>query len=290
MKLYTDLNIPLWNWIQIQESYSKGEPDLSYLAEKRPKKYNKKKFYDAYLKILYQIPKMDLSLNKKWTEFVIEQKKWEVSREMNAWKRMFGKKQSPVKTYNLNKTFDEYLKELEEHNKGFKFTVYGLKKNFKELWDYDKSIPKQLRKNEEFQFLLVEEYFELINNFIKDGMDIEYATILFSKEFFTKFIDSKEITVKSLSKINTRLFEHFRDTNNIDKWYIIRGDLFSIYKLDFEVKDNTEVIDQVIRLRKINNQGIPLKGVNATTLKEFFRQIEVAKQMQPKKDGEQVSI
>jgi hypothetical protein len=287
MKLYTDLNIPLWRW----EAVGSGT-QLKYLRKGRPFMFfwQKKKYLKAYLDILYQIPEIDTTLHKSWALFLIQLKKWIVYQEMNAWKKLFGKKQEAIQTYKMNRAFDDYLRVLQETHSNFEFTIHELDKDYKNKWQYKDEngdilpIPKQLVKKEKLQFFFADEYLKLVTDFVKDGMKMDYAPILLSKEFYSRFIVPREIQLNNLLKINDRLFKHYRDINQIERWYSIRGDFFSLYKMSFEVKGSDNLIEQVIKLRKINGQAIPLRGVNAVTLDEFLKQVKVAKESQ--KDGE----
>lgn len=281
MKLYTNLDIPIKNWIKIQESYDNGKPELRYLYKNSLNRFpifcNKKKLYKTYLQILYLIPEMDTELNTKWLTYLIELKSYDIQREMNAWRRAFNKKQEKIQVNKLNVAFHDYLTTVDKSYKEFSFDIFGLKKDFKETWNYKIDIPDILLKNNRFEFFLAEEYINMVVEWIKDKkIDLYGAAILLSKEFYKKYIEKKEVKLDSILGVNKRLFEFFRDTNNVEKWRIIRGDFFNLYKMDFVPSKDNDLLEQVIKLRKINKQEISLN----CSLKEFFKQQKVARESQ----------
>jgi hypothetical protein len=290
MKLYTDLDIPLWRWDKIQESQKDGELDLRWLCiDTLPKKYNKEEYYDAYLNILYQIPEIDLSLNNAWIAYIAELMRYNIINEMNLWikkfkfwfKVLYPKKNKEIKQNinKLNKTFNNYLTELENNYKEFEFDVHFLKKDYREKWNLDINIPDELIKNEKMEFFLADEYLFMIKAWIKDSkITFNEGLHLITPEFYERFIDVKKMKISNLKKVDEMLYEKFRDAGEIEKWRIIRGDFFNLNKLDFTTKKENNILKQLIRLREINKQAIPLKGDNACTLKEYFEQIERARE------------
>ena len=277
MKLYTDLKIPLWNWNEIQESQINGSIDLRYLVKESdyetPVKTSNE-LYETYLNILYQIPGLNIDLNTSWTNYLIERQIWQVITTQNQYAKIIGKKEKEISYNKLERAFIDYLTNLDSNYNGFSFTVYSLRKDFKEVWDYDHEIPKELIDNKKMNFFLFEEFIDMI----KDWTFFR-ALILSNKlnEFVEKYIESDVKKFKSVRKVYDTLYTRFRDMNQIEKLRIIRDDYFSIYKLKFETDKKNDIIDQVIALREINNQDIPMSKDNSITLEEFLKQVNRAK-------------
>lgn len=277
MKLYTDLNIPLHRWEKLQMSQKEtGNLDLRYLKIGRlPKKYDKKEYLKAYESILSKIPEIDMSLTVSWTLYVAHYVKYCILLEMNLWKKLWNKKKLEIQTNKLNKSFDEYLTELNENYKEFEFEVHGLKKDYKEIWDLDFDIPKQLIKNDKFQFFLFEEYIEMIREWIeKNKITVKEGIDLMKQSFVEKYISVEITKIDDLKKVNKRMYDFFRDTKQIEKWRSIRGDYFNLYNLNFKSKKDISILKQVVFLREQNNQKIPFTGPEAVTLREFYVQLE----------------
>lgn len=279
MKLYTDLNIPLYRWIQIEESQNNGEIDFRYLkVGKLPKRYNKKKYSKAYLNILYQIPDMESPLTLAWAKYAGLYIKYCTQLEMNNWSKLWKKKEIKIQVNELNRAFNEYLDNLQEENKDFKIKIYGLKRNYRELWDLEIEIPEQLKEKDNFQYILQEEYNQMVREWTESNKITLYeAVYLMVPAFINRFIEEKEVKISDIKEVNTRLYNFFRDNGNIEKWRHIRGDLFHLDKLGFETKKKSNISKHVKKLSEINTP-ILLHGENAATLKDYFEHIEIVKE------------
>jgi hypothetical protein len=214
---------------------------------------------------------MDTKLQESWIKYVAELLKYKIMLERNEFSKLLGKKKQKIVIANLNRSFDDYLEQLEAQYTEFEFDVYFLRPDYREKWDFNREIPPDLIKNESLEFFLAEEYIDLVKDF-----PLEDSLFLLTPEFYKKNIDKRVEKFDNVTNINKRLYDFFKGIDQIEKWRLIRGDLFNLNKLDFVPKKENDMIKEIAILRKLNNQGA---GFNMqSTLREYFAQIEIAKQ------------
>lgn len=289
MKLYTSLEIPLWNWYKIQESYKNGSPDLKYLVKgidyENPPKITDD-LASAYLKIVYELPSVNIDLVSVWTSYLIEEKNYQVDNEVSLWQKLTGGKKSKIvkiDPYKYDRAFTDYMDALDEVNDSYMFNVFFLKKDFQDLWDYKEPIPKILiKESDDIEFFLADQYIGTIIEWLKSGdINLNQSFLMLSPEFYLKFIDVREQSFESVRIVYNILFKNF--TDDLDKLRIIRGDYFHLNKMDFTQKSEDDILDQVIALREINNQTIDLHN---TSLNEYYKQIKRAEKKEAERKKE----
>jgi len=289
MKLFTDLETPCWNWNEIETSQLSGEIDLRFLIKdsdyETPVK-NTDELFNAYLNILYQIPGLNTDLNAAWNNYLIERQRLQILQTQNSYAKIIAKEPKEININKSERAFIDYLDELDRNYDSYEFVVYGLNKDYKEKWDYDYEIPKELKDNEKMNFFLFEEFIDMAKDWV-----FFRALILAGKlkEFTEKFIYAEARKFNSVKKVYNILYNRFREMDQIDKLKIIRDDYFNLYKLKFEPKKRADILDQIIALREINNQEIPFDKSNSITLREYFKQIDRVKAKEKnRKDGKKV--
>lgn len=281
MKLYKDIyDIPIYNWNKIQESFIKEKPDFTYLIKSgRARKKDFEKLHNQYYELLYQLPAVDVSLNKSWLLYNLEMEKYQTLLIKNQYRELQGLKPIKIQKYPANKAFREYFEILQESYEDFEFEICFLNPNFEKIYKTltGKDIPKDF--NLELEFFLIEEFIEYLKSF-----DLEFFTAVLTG--YDTFIHSEKRKFSEhtygIDKINERLESLFRQTNEYNKWFIVRHHYFSLNKMNFRAKSEQTILNDVIKLNQLLAQEIDIKTITVGQLynnykEEADRKIEQSK-------------
>lgn len=273
-KFYTDINkIPCHNWNEIQKSVKAGSPDLTWLIEKKVPYFNPslEQMYDAYKEILFQMPEMDLDLNTKWMEAMLNYQEYKLNVEKNEHLILLKKKENKVELSKLNTTFYDYIDLIENTYENFQIDVFSLKDDFQELWKqiFKIPVPKKLIENKKLNFFIFDEYFDLLEDF-----DLTLRVVMSSEHFMKTFLNVKQMTFKTLKEIDKRLYNMFVQRDELHKWRSVRMSYFHINKLKAESKNQHTIFHEIIQLQDMANQAINLHEVKLGDLKYYREYIK----------------
>lgn len=270
MKLYNDIyDIPIKNFIRIQESMLINKPDYSFLI-KRGRCRNRLKLKEAYFNLLYQFPKIDNDLNKAWGAYKLAMQYYINALNTNKFANKHGFKEVENHKYTANKAFKEYLDILQVSYTDFEFEICFLYDDFKEIYEAVKPV-EQLEKppipenfNFKLEFFFIDEFIKYISQFEENFGVYVFAgyDILINSEF-RKFSDE----TYGIDKINKRLEDFYRETKQYDKWFLIRYNMFNIDTIKFRSQETHTIMNDVISVSNALNQDI---DIDNRSVGQFF--------------------
>lgn len=291
MKLYKNLNsVPVSNWNKIQESFISENPDLSPLivmpknnssnfAKRSHEKLiskieNSKKYneilYKTYLDFLYEMPEVDLSLNKKYAILKLKLTEFNANIEVNEYRKLKGLSKLKNIEYPVSKSFTEYINELNASYTDFDFKFNSIIENYAEEWEriFKTKIPKFLNDKfkDGFGFFLWEEFLFEIRTW-----EVGLMMIASTQRFQEIFIKQEIIQVTDLLEVNKRLEDDFKEHDQYNKWFAIRFDFFDMKKMIFRAEKQQTILSEVIGLSKILEQNIDIDNITIGQLHNNYR-------------------
>lgn len=243
---YDDINeLPLRNLIQILD-----KNDLKYLQkfDNEPKKLTNKQYPEVkkiYENIIYQIKDLDVQLQLLNFNFLLENEKailYFFKKNHQLLLKRIGKKINKVVKFRFlkaEKTFKNYLSELDKRFESFKIiefsTKYKTKKDFKEQFkriiginDKDLEPFFEIEKFYDFQ-----EYFSYIDKFLPK----KYHNVLKDNVLILHFFKATEIKINSLVELNEYFFKVFKELNRYEDYVLMRKRYFRINNIRASEKE-----------------------------------------------------
>lgn len=263
MKYYkSKYEIPLWNWLMIQENSF----DLSYLYKKkrelRPK--DKIKLTETYYKILE-------TLNNLSSDVLINFIKWKAL--ILAFRAEIELRRNKI-IENYEITVREYLESLENHYENFEVKQYYFDENYKDnMLKFKKELDEntynilmnELKNFEEIEFYTFLQY----NVFIKKYPVILAMTI--NPNFIKENIKSRIIKINSLVALDKFLLPIYEENKLYNEYQFIRWQLFNISDLHSESKNKTSAFDHLEQITQA-------RGIEIDPKKITLHQFEVIEQ------------
>jgi hypothetical protein len=274
MQLYSTIDeLPFINWVELQKGYLENDvPDVKYMIKKRYLPLRKKHYtglFENFQNIMEQIPDSDTSLADLWIDYRFEYEKVLSIENINRAANLADIVEKNIDLLPMNRAFKTYIEYIDENYKNFELFVYKLSDNLESDWHYETEIPKELIKNRKLNFVIFEEFINMIK-------EVPFFVSLILKgelnEFIEKYIDVEVIKVDTIGFIDKRLYELFRDgLNDVPKYRKIRRHFFDYQKLNYEPRYDFDIIEDLYDLIEINNmQYIDYKD-KSFTLGDYYR-------------------
>lgn len=264
-KIYRSIDqLPYYNYWQIQNSLGKGKPAYNWLyvfdnkTEQPPKIQNYKELHEVYKNLVYDLPDINLYLNKLNIEIQKELLLYKI--RYNKYKNYLNldieaKVPQDSKILHL---YADYIRYINNNFTDFEFEIWSINEDFEEIYkkrykDKETKLLELLRIHKNDQFLLYDELKFYFNEFV--------ALI----NPFLKKIDWK---TDSVSVIDKHIASFYKTSKNWEYFIFARDILFNLNTLKCKPKESKlTYFDEIDQLNKlIKNQIKPFE----VTVSEYF--------------------
>jgi hypothetical protein len=267
----TKYEIPLFNWIMIQENGL----DLSYLLKKPIKltDIKRKRLNKQYMKILSSLKNVNSELMKNYVNWLVLLTEHRANNLQKKAQRLI-KEDYDFTVKELERAFRDYLESVQKNYHQFEITEYYFRSDYKKAFEelFTDKVPsgtvELLKPFEKIRFYTWDEYAIFLNQF-----DINF---MFQHPGFKKaFIQSRTVKMDSLVKLDEYLLDIYSNAGWYDDYQFVRAAIFDINKLKCEPKEHHSQFEEVAAISEIMGFQINPKE---TMLAEYESLQERAKQ------------
>lgn len=265
MKIYQNIEqLPYYNYFKIQESLGKRKPEYNWLyvfdnkTEQPPEIESYLELKKIYENIVYQLPEINMTLSNLNLEIQKELLIYKIEYTKYNFYVNLNKEYPQPKDSKILALYAEYIRYLNNNYTEFNFTVWSIKKDFKEIFE-----TRYKGKGEKFLSLL--EKYKTDDFLLQEEIDYYFGQF---SNLIEPFLEKREQKVDSLSVIDKHIQEFFKESNNWMYFIFARNTLFNLNGLKCEPKSsNVSFFDEIEQINKIAKH--PVKPFDLTVAQYF---------------------